>query len=48
MLQLVGGAEEECGRLAVAGDELPDRRDLGCVQLVVQQRGLLQTVQGGA
>ena len=42
MLQLVGGAEQEGCGLAVAGDELPHRRDLRPVQLVVEQRRLLQ------
>ena len=42
VLELVGRAEEEGGGLPVAGDELPHRADLGRVQLVVQQRRLLQ------
>ena len=36
--------EEEGGGLPVAGDELPHRADLGRVQLVVEQRRLLEPV----
>ena len=43
VLELVGRAEEEGGGLPVAGDELPYRADLGRVQLVVEQRRLLQS-----
>ena len=42
VLKLVGRTEEEGGGLPVAGDELPHRADLGRVQLVVEQRRLLQ------
>ena len=43
VLELVGRPEEEGRGLSVAGDELPHGADLGRVQLVVEQRRLLQT-----
>ena len=44
VLELVRRSEEEGGGFPVAGDELPHRADLGRVQLVVEQRRLLQPV----
>lgn len=42
VFELVRRSEEERGGLPVAGDELPHRADLGGVQLVVEQRRLLE------
>ena len=45
MFQFVRGPQEKSGRFPVSGNELPYSGHLGTVQLVVQQRRLLQHVR---